>query len=603
LKADVDGKTAYAYKTAQDEFDDRLYPAASKLIQNIRPYEGSMYRLPAAVGKRLGELSYFDDPSYLRQKEMFLTYGGRNFCYYPYYNIKNVVHSSYQVHPFIWNFIKRDDIYGIATNTFFSVNVDELEYENIIQNWKNFFGDFGETKYGDLSKKRYPDYSGYQSRYENSNHVAENTQFVSEVVDYDGAFYPPAVQWIRDNGLDVAVASLSACKYNQNLAIDARAAVEKLDSLEWSKVSPIIESMSIYKGMASTQRLSAELFGELYDGKPLSSVTKYGLCRSISQHLSSDDTFYGRFYRQLRLDQDQRADDRMYIVNQLNEYWNHRGAHGGGPDIDNITKNRQIDQVYDIYRYGIDSDGNMYCLYKQYDQDAFLSAYEQGGLSYRYKQNTPGELWIRFKNHPLAFPAFSGSRPNVYLQSKAKRHAAFMNLFGLDENASRITVPSISATCIYDFEFSRAGDDITFVTKMRDQQLVCDSDDIQCYQNSWLVHCRPYTATERLEDGQTRTVFSLYAPDAETDYFKSGDDYLKNPRLSSEDALDGEGCTLYQYIGSYQKGDNGMYHVYAEKRVYRDEIGHVEREITGRIKILPAINGVYNTINDIFGDL
>jgi hypothetical protein len=40
-------------------------------------------------------------------------------------------------------------------------------------------------------------------------------------------------------------------------------------------------------------------------------------------------------------------------------------------------------------------------------------------------------LWIRLKNHPIAFPAFSGSHPNVYIKSRNKRHAAFVNLFDL----------------------------------------------------------------------------------------------------------------------------------------------------------------------------
>jgi hypothetical protein len=62
---------------------------------------------------------------------MFLTYGGRSFCYYPYFNLKNTVHSSYQVHPFLWNFVKREHIYEIVSKTFFAVNIDELEKETI----------------------------------------------------------------------------------------------------------------------------------------------------------------------------------------------------------------------------------------------------------------------------------------------------------------------------------------------------------------------------------------------------------------------------------------------------------------------------------------
>ena len=78
----------------------------------------------------------------------------------------------------------------------------------------------------------------------------------------------------------------------------------------------------------------------------------------------------------------------------------------------------------------------MYCLYKQYDSDIVLDTVVRGGLSYKYKQSTPGSLWIRLKNHPLAFPAFSGRYPNVYMETTNKRHVAFANLLNLrDWNA------------------------------------------------------------------------------------------------------------------------------------------------------------------------
>ena len=208
LRNDVDEKIWDAHRIADDEYLDKIAPAASELIARLAQYVNSVYPLPDAVNKRLRELYYFDEPSYIRQKEMFLTYGGRSFCYYPYYNLKNVVHSSYQVHPFLWNFIRRESASNVVRKTFYSINVDELERANIAQNWRKFFGDYGESKYLDLSKPRYPDYSGYQSRYEDSNHVADNTQFVSEVVDYDGAFYPPAVEWLRVNGITKAISSI-----------------------------------------------------------------------------------------------------------------------------------------------------------------------------------------------------------------------------------------------------------------------------------------------------------------------------------------------------------------------------------------------------------
>lgn len=259
--------------------------------------------------------------------------------------------------------------------------------------------------------------------------------------------------------------------------------------------------------------------------------------------------------------------------------------------------------AYDIYRYGIDSYGNMYCLYKQYQAEAAISAAPYGGLSYRFRQNTPGELWIRMKDHPLAFPAFSGRHPNVYLGDQTKRHKAFGSLLGLD-GFSKVSADSSEASCIYDFELTKDGRDITFVTRMRDSQLTCDSPDIQQYQNSWLVRCRPWLETISASSGPGRVAFMLYPQPGEVDYFKSGDDYLQNPVLSSLDQLSGNGHTLYQYIGSYLKGNSNICHVYAEKHVYKDETGNVMREATGKIKIFPVINGYYEKgIDDVKGSL
>lgn len=122
----------------------------------------------------------------------------------------------------------------------------------------------------------------------------------------------------------------------------------------------------------------------------------------------------------------------------------------------------------------------MYCLYKQYDSGIFGDAVAQGGLSYKYKRSTPGSLWIRLKNHPLAFPAFSGRYPNVYLEQDSKRHVAFRNLLNLyswsaeegevslsgDEIYTKLSADGAAeaASCIYDFEFTKNRNDITFVT-------------------------------------------------------------------------------------------------------------------------------------------
>ena len=545
LEEDVQEKIWRAHDIARRQYVEYISPAAAELIERLGKYSTSLYKLPDAVNRRLRELYYFDDPSYIRQKEIFLTYGGRHFCYYPYYNLKNVIHSSYQVHPFLWNFIRSDYAYDIVSKTFFSVNVDELEARNIVDNWRKFFGDYGESRYGDISKPRYPDYSGYQSRYENSNHVADDTLFVSEVVDYDGAFYPPAVEWIRANGITKAISSVAYTKYNTKMASDICESISRLRSLEWSSVSAYLAELDKYKPDRSVDKACSCVYDACYKGRALSNITLQDVRNAVQQALSSDETFYGRFYRQLRLDREAQRETREYIVNQLSSYWGGgRDIPGGGPSIFSITEDATFDKVYDIYRYGMDSYGNMYCLYKQYDSEVAKRTAGRGGLSYRFKQSTPGWLWIRLKDHPLAFPAFSGSYPNVWMATDKMRHKAFSNLLGLS-GAAKFPISASLANCIYDFEFTKSRADVTFVTKMRDSDLTCDSRSVQNYENSWLVHCKPRQEVVYSDDGLGRNVLYLYSPDDEVDYFKSGENWLFNPSLSDESSLDGAGVTLY----------------------------------------------------------
>ena len=65
--------------------------------------------------------------------------------------------------------------------------------------------------------------------------------------------------------------------------------------------------------------------------------------------------------------------------------------------IKDIAEDKQaVSDVYDIYRYGLDNFRNIYVLYKKY---------REPNPTFKEKRNTPGALWIRRKNHPIAFPA------------------------------------------------------------------------------------------------------------------------------------------------------------------------------------------------------
>lgn len=74
---------------------------------------------------------------------MFLTYGGQDICYDPYYNIKNKVHSSYQIHPFLWNFVKKIRWQELIDSGFKSKAVEELEDETNAAKLSMFIGEFG----------------------------------------------------------------------------------------------------------------------------------------------------------------------------------------------------------------------------------------------------------------------------------------------------------------------------------------------------------------------------------------------------------------------------------------------------------------------------
>jgi hypothetical protein len=54
---------------------------------------------------------------------------------------------------------------------------------------------------------------------------------------------------------------------------------------------------------------------------------------------------------------------------------------------------------------------------------------------------------------------------------------------------------------------------------MYNNELTCKSRDIQNYQNSWLVHCRPMYDVLTSDAEQNMDIFRLYSPSEEVDYF------------------------------------------------------------------------------------
>ena len=79
----------------------------------------------------------------------------------------------------------------MIANAYVNIDIPELESVSIISNIDKYIGKFGNLI--DVWRNNTKDFTSYQTRYERSAHICKFTGISSEVVDYDGGFYPPAL--------------------------------------------------------------------------------------------------------------------------------------------------------------------------------------------------------------------------------------------------------------------------------------------------------------------------------------------------------------------------------------------------------------------------
>lgn len=284
--------------------------------------------------------------------QIMLQYNGNKFGYAPYANHKNTVHPSYQLHPNLRRFIKYENIKNAVQNAFTNSSNDKLEDEVVRARISSYIGEFGQPI--NMAINNAFDYSGYTTRYEYSDHYHDTMS--SEVVAYDGAFYPPAL------------------------------------------------SAFISDGAEFIDQVSAGYVG---------SDSEFTYFEKYYSHLGLSERGYGR------------------IARQLSAY---------AELIRDVTETKDdLSDVYDIFRYGMDRFENLYVLYKKYDKP---------NPTYREKLNTPGQLWIRMNDSPIAFPAFYGKLPNVEDDESTLNGNIRLLAKGKDMSADPAKM-----SYIYDFEF------------------------------------------------------------------------------------------------------------------------------------------------------
>ena len=150
--------------------------------------------------------------------------------------------------------------------------------------------------------------------------------------------------------------------------------------------------------------------------------TKQDFAAYVLDHVQK--SFYERFYYPLGLTEQ----NIEFIARQLN-------CGLTRDKLADIAASHMRKDVYDIYNYGMDAYGNMYTLYKRYGKDS---------PTYQEKKNTLGEIWVRLKDHPIAFP--------LVLPVHWQDHAA-IDMDSANQQLKDISKAGLDRWC-YDFNFS-----------------------------------------------------------------------------------------------------------------------------------------------------
>lgn len=134
--------------------------------------------------------------------------GDRDVGILQHYNHKNKAHSSYQIHPYLYNFIETTNFNKVVNNGYYNDVVQEEEDEIVLSRLSSNIGEFGQLINVALNNQY--DFTGYRTGYEKSLHRSTKQYSTTpyEVIDYPGAFYPPAVEMFVDD-VDGSICSLS----------------------------------------------------------------------------------------------------------------------------------------------------------------------------------------------------------------------------------------------------------------------------------------------------------------------------------------------------------------------------------------------------------
>lgn len=282
------------------------------------------------------------------KSELFWKYSGNVSADEPYYNLKNTIHSSYQIHPYLSSFIEYYDYTYPIENV---ANIVRANIETLIsaEGLSNCIDEDGYLI--NLWRNPLNTNSDYTSRYEADNHI-DAVNNLNKYYAYDGLFHPDAL-------LNFKNALGNTTKFANYLSAIQYDLVDKDTGYN---------GYNDYHGYDLTKRSQGETRNIIYD--------------------------------------------RDHLVSQLSSL-------SGALSSIGWTK------YTDIYRFGTDIYGTQYFLIKDYGPiDSFDSLLRYDSNN---KKVSSGVLWVKLKDHPLAFPAYvlsgnnrvvDNSRSQVYVDGE-----------------------------------------------------------------------------------------------------------------------------------------------------------------------------------------
>ena len=314
------------------------------------------------------------------QYNMFLKYSGTEIGWNPYFNWKNETHSSYQVHPYLYNFVEyNNSLINTVKNAFYNDANETLISVLLTPEISTHIGEVGNIL--NIWKDDIIDYSGYRSRYEINNQSKDN-DYIDITNYYDGIFYPEAVtEFVLSAQNENKFEELLFCIKNRYTGQDIFNALSNSNNLVFNNFLKVHDNQQTFFSefiiyLYEYKNKEAILNKELEFGDSSSSYVKELIIDFNNFKKQTPKTFYDKWYHFTNL----LTRDAEKLANNLSVY-----------------KDDILDLVsgdYDIYKYTLDKFGNSIALYKKYE----------GDVDFETKQDTPGRIWFKKAGQPIGFP-------------------------------------------------------------------------------------------------------------------------------------------------------------------------------------------------------